>query len=332
MRTWPLSLAILAMAFGPFSLACPQLPNQAPPPPAVAVVNGTPIFAYQVQRALNAYSPGQGDRQGCRAIAAALLEDLILERILLDEATRLKVKVSPEEIAEAVKQTTQGYRPYDFQRVLDHVYLSPEMLRKRLANRLRIERLIESQVPAVEPPSDAALRAYFEQHLDRYRQDEQVRARQILVRSREEAEQIKLRLRKEPFEELARSQSVAPEANRGGDLGYFSRGTMPPIFDEVCFTLNPSEISEVITSEYGFHLFQVVEKKPAVEPNFDQLKDKVKKHLVEETRRAAAQKYVDNLKNKASLLRNPELLVDMCVAETTTPSAAGAADAAPQKG
>lgn len=294
------------------SIGCIKQPADEVEPARVATVNGQPIYAYEVHRSLRSYGQQHKSQAVCQKVAAAILDDMIQQRILLAQADKEKIQVSPEEMSEAIKKTTQAYRPYEFQRVLDHVYLSPQMLSKRIEARLRIERLLEAHVAPVPPPSEASLRQFFAQHIKSYKQDEQVRVRQILLRSREEAEQLKLRTHKESFAELARKYSVAPEASRGGDLGYFTKGTMPAIFDQVCFSLKRKEISDVIVSDYGFHLFQLVDRKAAGQADFDKLRDQVKKQLIDSLRTEAAQKYLDTLVGQAKITKQAKELELLC--------------------
>ena len=62
---------------------------------------------------------------------------------------------------------------------------------------------------------------------------------------------------------LARKHSLSPDAKQGGDLGWFERGAMPPIFEQVCFALPEGKVSDVVASSYGFHLFKVIGRRPA---------------------------------------------------------------------
>ncbi|MFQ5823827.1 MAG: peptidylprolyl isomerase [bacterium] len=86
------------------------------------------------------------------------------------------------------------------------------------------------------------------------------RAFQIIVKDRATAESILNELKAGvDFKKLAKSKSIGPAAQRGGDLGYFNKGDFQPEFESVILNLKPGEISEIIESEFGFHIFKRVE-------------------------------------------------------------------------
>ena len=86
------------------------------------------------------------------------------------------------------------------------------------------------------------------------------RALQIIVTERIRAENILKQLKAgADFKELAKSKSIGPAAARGGDLGYFNKGDFQPEFETVILNLKTGEISEIIQSDFGFHIFKRVE-------------------------------------------------------------------------
>jgi peptidyl-prolyl cis-trans isomerase D len=133
--------------------------------------------------------------------------------------------------------------------------------------------------------TDAQIQDYYNAHRDDYRTQERARARHILlstankpndevpkIQAQAEALQKQLKAGGD-FAELAKKNSQDPgSAQKGGDLGWVSRGQMVKPFEDAVFTLKPNEISNVVTTEYGFHIIQVQEKQTAHLQTLDEVK------------------------------------------------------------
>ena len=138
--------------------------------------------------------------------------------------------------------------------------------------------------------SDADIQQYYEQNKQRFADPEERRARHILINvpagasdadkaaAREKAQKILEQVRSNPdnFAALAKQHSQDPgSAERGGDLGFFGRGDMVPAFEETVFNLNQGQTSDLVETDFGFHIIQVTDvKKPDVPP-LAQVRDKI---------------------------------------------------------
>jgi peptidyl-prolyl cis-trans isomerase D len=157
--------------------------------------------------------------------------------------------------------------------------------------RVRAEYLVLS-VDALrerETVSEAALKAAYESRAAQYGVPEQRRASHILVKTREEAEKIAAEARRNParFAELARQYSQDPgSAAKGGDLGYFAKGTMVPAFEAAAFRQKEGEIGEPVQSDFGWHVIRVTGVQPASVKPFAS----VRAELADELARQQAQR------------------------------------------
>lgn len=133
--------------------------------------------------------------------------------------------------------------------------------------------------------SDAQIQSYYNAHKDEYQTPERVHARHILLSTsnkpkdevakiKAQAEDLDKQLKNGAnFADLAKKYSQDPgSAQKGGDLGWVSRGQMVKNFEDAVFTLKPNEISNVVTTEYGFHIIEVLEKQPAHLQTLDEVK------------------------------------------------------------
>jgi len=146
-----------------------------------------------------------------------------------------------------------------------------------------------NQLAAKVPADEKALRAYYAEHKDTFTQPEQVRARHILVKpeGRTDAEAqkvlegVRARLAKgEDFGDLARAISEEPAAKQtGGDLGFFGRGQMAPEFEQAAFGAQPGSLVGPVKTSFGWHLIEVMEKRPAGTQPFEQVRAAIAQRL-----------------------------------------------------
>jgi len=151
---------------------------------------------------------------------------------------------------------------------------------------------------------------------------ESVRARHILVKvpaggdekawkeAKKKAMDIKKRLEKgEDFASLAKEYSDDPGTkNRGGELGFFSKGRMVPEFETAAFSLEPGVFSDPVKTSFGYHIIQVEEKKEAGTRKFSEVAPQVKQMLVREKQRERMDKIINDLKKKYKVEVHKELL------------------------
>jgi peptidyl-prolyl cis-trans isomerase D len=165
--------------------------------------------------------------------------------------------------------------------------------------------------------TDAQIQDYYNAHKDEYRTPERVHARHILLstanKPKDEVPKIQAQaeaLDKQikaggDFAELAKKNSQDPgSAQKGGDLGWVSRGQMVKNFEDAVFTLKPNEISNVVTTEYGFHIIQVLEKQPAHLQTLDEVKPAIITTLKNQTVFDRMQELAD--KARTELAKSPQ--------------------------
>ena len=80
---------------------------------------------------------------------------------------------------------------------------------------------------------------------------------------RDNLDGLRLLRQGEDFAKVAKEHSLSPDREQGGDLGFFAKGEMPPEFDAIVFKLAPGRISDLVQSDYGFHIFLVAHRKPS---------------------------------------------------------------------
>jgi len=176
-------------------------------------------------------------------VASALLDQYVEEVVLAEYAATHGVEVPADAIAAAVRSDAGATV-------------------KEKRDDMRRQKLIANLAAEAPEPTEAQIREYYEQHQNEFRSGEEVHVRQILVHDEQLADDIEQKLKKgASFEDLSRQYSLAPNAKKGGDIGYVSHGELPKMFEDEIFSLPPGSISSVIRTDNSFHVFKVDERR-----------------------------------------------------------------------
>jgi peptidyl-prolyl cis-trans isomerase C len=138
-----------------------------------------------------------------------------------------------------------------------------------------MESLLQSEAKGAV--NDAAMHHVYDEAVKQMGEQQEVRARHILVENEADAKAILVELKKGgDFAELAKTKSKDPSAAaEGGDLGYFTKDQMVPEFAEVAFKLDKGQLSDPVKSQFGWHIIRVEDKRTKAVPQFDQVKDQI---------------------------------------------------------
>ncbi len=288
-------------------------------PQVVAEVNGDPITVAEFVEELSPLVEGYHtpaspqEQEALERLKEALLDQLIEKRLILQEARRMNITVSDEELEEVFAAIRKGYPKGGFEEVIRGEGISMAQWKERLRQRILIEKTINRVCQISPSVEEVTLREYYEGHKEEFVVPEQVRVRQIVVQSLRDAKRILRKLKRgQPFEELARRYSKGPEAEEGGDLGFFSRGEMPEEF-EVVFSLKKGEISSIVKSPYGYHIFQVVAKRPQAQLGFAAVKEEIRERILQQRQREAFRNWLARSKKKAKIRVNRKVLLEIGV-------------------
>ena len=235
-------------------------------------------------------------------IKTEALNQLIQNNLFQIEIEREKIVVSKDELQESLQVTKTGHQEDNFKRFLEIEGISAQEWENKLNFNMLIKKLIQRMVNSKVSVSDQEMKDYFDSHADEFHRGERVRALHILVESEEEALRIKklLRSKRNDFADLAKKYSVAPEGVNGGDLGYMEPGHMPLELEAV-FKLKVNQVSDVIQTPYGSHLFKVVDKVEDRMMSFDESQKIIHAKLLAEKQDTAFHSWVKDLKTHARI-------------------------------
>lgn len=303
MRAAPLTLAALLAASGCARCGAGSR-DAASAARAIAVVNEESISADALARELREARVGAGEGgEGLDVLRRRVLDELVNRIVLLQEARARSVVVGQDQVERAFLRIRSEYPGTHFDDLLAQERLSQTELKARLKDQLAVERLFEQEVFPQVHVVDAEVERHYADHAADYQEPERVRVLQIVVATRDEAIQLRDKLRRNPqtFAEVARKSSMGPEGKNGGDLGYIGKGAgFPEVFD-ACFTMPLNVISDVTPSPYGFHLFKVVDRKAAYRRTAEQAHAEIAEKLTREKRARAQEEYLRALRQRAKI-------------------------------
>ena len=216
-----------------------------------------------------------GDPQAATALKETLVSEAVKRELILRRAREKGISVQAEEVAAEIGRIRAHYPGESFREMLAEQYVAYDEWIERQKVRLLVEKVIDQELESRISVPEEESRAWFADHPEISVEPAKVRLLQILVSTEEEAELLRSRLLKgEDFAALARERSISPEGPSGGELGVFSRGELPEMMTAV-FSLPANTVSDVIQSEYGFHLFKVVERIAERTLTFEEVRPRV---------------------------------------------------------
>lgn len=210
-----------------------------------------------------------------------VLDQMISEKLLIQEAENMGLE-EDNDVLEQIKKMTE--------QILVQVLIEREILDKIKVN-------------------DEEVLEYYEQNKDSFTEKEQVHLYNILLETEEEAQDVMEQLKAGgDFSEIAIEKSAGPSAPQGGDLGYLTKGTIIPEIEEVVFALELEELSEVIKTDFGFHILKITEKKPESVKTLEEVKEDIIQTLLPDKQKEAFENLLEELKNKSEIEINEEAL------------------------
>lgn len=230
------------------------------------------------------YAKAEGNNDpGLREARLRFLLQLLEEMIILRRAEELHLSVSPDELEKALNNIKGDYSEDNFKAVFMKQAISLETWKQRLKRQLLVEKVINKELLEQILVTPEEIRDYYDKHEEEWMHDEQIRVYHILLSDKEAANSLLSKLNEgADFAAMARLHSMAPESKQGGDIGYVQRGQLPECLETPVFTLEENQVSRVIKTPYGYHIFKVVEKRPAGKSKIDGWMEKIREQVQKE--------------------------------------------------
>jgi len=311
------SLARAAALLLLLAVGCHRRPPEDPSAAPVAWVNGEVLTRAEFERELtrslelpdgsSAPTPDQ-----LAALRRTVLQARLDRLLFVQEATKRGLEIPEADVEQRLQRMRADWPPEEFEALLAQRQQTLDELRAELRAQLVQERLFHELVYPRVAVTEEEIRAELDAHPDLAQEPEQVHAAQIVVKELDEAKEIRAKLRDgAKFADLARERSLSADAKDGGDLGWFPRGVMPPQFDAVAFSLGAGQISDVVTTDYGFHIFKLLERRPARKKDLAAVRAEVERRLLRAKQEQAQTDFVTQLRSKADIRIDENLVAQI---------------------
>jgi peptidyl-prolyl cis-trans isomerase C len=289
-------------------------------------VNGQVIpreaIEFELSRLVRFYAqhmPEEQVRAQLDALRRKAVEQAIGAKLLIDEAVQLDIQVTDDEVEERVEEmATEAGGMEVLQAELKKQNVSDAAFRDQIKRGRRVDKLVATVTSGVNDPHEDDIRSHFESHRDEFQKAERAQAQHILVApaGKDEADRASARAKIESirtriksggvFADEAAAHSECPSGKQaGGSLGWFGRGMMVKAFDDVVFSLQVGELSEIVETEFGFHIIQKTAHEDASEAEFDDVRETIRDFLRHAARGEALSAHVAELRAKAQIEIKP---------------------------
>lgn len=299
----------------------PAAPKPVPAqiPDVLAHVNGEDVTKADLDRAvqaLEARAGGPVPAEQRDQVVRGVLDQLIGYKVLVQETRARKVAVPDADVDARIGQI-RGQFPSEaeFTQMLTQRNLTLEQVKSDARQDMAIAKLIEDEIASKVAVKPEQVTDFYAKNPDQFKQGESVRASHILIsvpkgadatakaQARAKAEEVLKEVKGGgDFAALAKQHSADPgSAANGGDLGFFQQGQMVGPFNDAAFSLAPGAISDLVETDFGFHIIKVAEKKEGRTIPLEEVRPQVEQYLERLNRQEQTETFVNGLKAKGKI-------------------------------
>jgi len=287
----------------------------------VAIVNGVAISTAEFDREVGRYEQqmtmmGQPvSPEQLTEIKGKVLDGMIDRELLYQESKKEGIKVDKAEVDQRISALKQKFpKEEDFKQALERLGLTEASLRTQFEQELAVKALVDKKFGGKVTVSEQDMKKFYNDNPDYFKTQERVRASHILAKvdagasdadkkkARQKIEDVQKKVKKgEDFGTLAKQYSDCPSSAKGGDLDYFQRGQMVKPFEDTAFAMKVGDVSNIVETQFGYHLIKLTDKQGAGKVSFDEAKDKIKGYLEQQKMGEEVKQYVAQLKQKGKV-------------------------------
>lgn len=288
----------------------------------LAEVDGVPITRAEVDQEISRMLQQYGGQVPPEQMGALVehfkpqvLENIVTRKLLAAAVKDSGVEIDDAEVEEVMEGLIAGLpEGVVFSEVLAGQGLTEQDVRRDIADNLKMRKLTESWTVEVATPSDEEVEKFYRDHPEYFEQPETLSASHILFQVDEDADDgarreamdsamaVRARLVEgADFAELAAEYSACPSGEQGGSLGSFGRGQMVPEFEQVAFDLEPGVISDVVETDFGYHIIRVDGREDASVREMDEVAGEISDYLKQQQDQLVIDEKIETLREAADI-------------------------------
>jgi len=297
----------------------PAKPVPAQLPDVLARVNGEAVNKTEFDRAVSALEARNGGpvpAQQRDRVLRQVLDQIVDYKLLIQEGRARKIEATDAEVDARMKEIQAQFPTEDaFKQMLTARKTTLEQVRSDIRQDITVQKLIENAIADKVAVKPEQVTDFYTKNPDQFKQPERVRASHILIMVPKDSDAaVKTAARTKAadilkdvkagkdFAALAKQHSQDPgSAPKGGDLGFFQQGQMVGPFNDVAFKLTPGQVSDLVETEFGFHIIKVAEKQPARTVPLDEVRPQLEQYLEKTNREQQTDAFVNGLKTKGKI-------------------------------
>ncbi|HBA89344.1 MAG TPA: peptidylprolyl isomerase [Geobacter sp.] len=289
------------------------------PADAVVRVNGKPITRLELDRSMKimlTQSRAQILPTELKKAQEGVLEQLTNSELLYQAAQEVEMKELDQQVKRQIEENRKRYASeVEFEAALAAVDMTRKELEEFTRRDVAINNMLEKRLGEKIEIGDNEAKNFYDDNKSKYfDKKESVRASHILIglasgateeakkEAREKAQALQKRAQAgEDFAKLAQEASTCPSKAKGGDLGVFGKGDMVVTFEKAAWALKPGEISEVVETQFGFHVIKLTDRIAPKTEKYDEVKEKIVDYLKKEKIRSQVPALIKELREKAKI-------------------------------
>lgn len=295
-------------------------------PDDVAVsVNGAVLMKAQLEKQIKdimkTYQeqiPKDKIKEAQANIKTQLIENFIMRTVLENEIKKKNVVAEEKEIKEVMDGIKANIEPAQkLEEFLKANKMTMDELNKNIAYDIKVKKIVAMELGDKAKPTRKEISKFYDENKEKFIVPESVHLRHILIAMKEKDDD-KTKAEKKTkienlrqqiiggasFAEVAKKNSDCPSKESGGDLGTITRGQTVKPFEDAAFSQKIKVVGPVISTDFGYHIIEVLERNPEKKVALNEVKEKISEYLEQQKQTEAFAALMDRLRSKAEIIIN----------------------------